>query len=81
MRREDRLRGRSIPISAITKGSRAMGRQIEGLDEGWVDMEKFADGDDSDGPRSRSDDEEDEEDGDDDSKGKGKGGGGGRRRT
>ena len=43
--REDRLRGFRIPLSATRKGARPMGRQIEGMDEGWIDMEAYADDD------------------------------------
>ena len=39
--REDALRGFSIPISAVRKGARQMGKQIDGMDEGWIDMEAF----------------------------------------
>ena len=43
--REDRLRGFSIPISAVTKGSRRMGKQIEGMEDGFIDMEAYEDDD------------------------------------
>ena len=43
--REDRLRGFRIPLSATRKGARPMGKQIEGMDEGWIDMEAYADDD------------------------------------
>ena len=43
--REDRLRGFSIPISAVTKGSRRMGKQIEGMEDGFIDMEAYEDED------------------------------------
>lgn len=47
--REDKLRGFSTPVSAISKKSAKKGKQIEGMDDGWIDMEQY---DDDDGPKS-----------------------------
>ena len=43
LQRENALRGFSVPISAIRKGAKQMGKQIEGLDDGWIDMEAYED--------------------------------------
>lgn len=45
LQREDELRGFSIPISAIRKGAKQMGKQIDGMDEGWIDMEAYDESD------------------------------------
>lgn len=51
------MRGYSVPLSAFRKGATVMGRQIEGMAEGWLDMELPA---------------EDENQPENDNKGKGK---------
>lgn len=37
--REEATFGYAMPISAITKKSARKGRQIDGMDDGWIDME------------------------------------------
>lgn len=45
LQRENALRGFSVPISAIRKGAKQMGKQIDGMDDGWIDMEAYEDSD------------------------------------
>ena len=76
--REDELRGFSIPISATRKGAKQMGKQIDGMDEGWIDMEAYDDSSDNNNSDSKkkkggkdnkrkkkSDDDDDDDDNDD----------------
>jgi len=56
--REDAVRGYRLPTSAVSKKAPKKGRQIEGQDEGWIDMES-SEADDN------NDDKDDDKDDDD----------------
>ena len=46
--RQDAERGYRLPTSAVSKKAKKKGRQLEGQDDGWVDMELDADADNDD---------------------------------
>jgi hypothetical protein len=76
VQREDMMRGYKLPTSAVSKKAPKKGKQIEGQDDGWIDMESEVEDDtDTDSGTRRGknkkikDDDNDDDDDDDDDDG------------
>jgi len=67
--REDSIRGYKLPTSAISKKAKKKGKQLDGMEEGWVDMELNAE-DDNGSSKKNNDDDDDDDDSDTSKKGK-----------
>ena len=61
--REDSIRGYKLPTSAISKKAKKKGKQLDGMDDGWVDMELNAD-DENENNKKNDDDNDDDDDSD-----------------
>ena len=66
-KKKERERGFSMPLSAISKKAARKGKQIDGMDEGWVDMELDDDEetDENEIKKSKKDKKNDDDDDDD----------------
>jgi hypothetical protein len=60
--REDSIRGYKLPTSAVSKKAKKKGKQLDGMDEGWVDMELNADDDNENNNKNDDDDDDDDDD-------------------
>lgn len=57
--KEDAVRGYKLPTSAISKKAPKSGKKIQGMGDGWIDMENYEDDDDGGNSNKDKDDEDD----------------------